>query len=229
MGPRINTYILVSPKKWHDKLFKSLKKNVKGKWIRITEKENFTFEKLIQIQPKYIFISHWSHKIPAEIYNNFNCVLFHMTDLPFGRGGSPLQNLIVRGLKETKLTAIQVSEGIDAGHVYLKKKLSLKGTALEIFERAVPLIEKMIVGIIKNDIQPISQIGDPVNFKRRKPEESNIEKIDDVEKLFDYIRMLDCEGYPHAFIETDHFKFEFTKAKLKKNHSIQANVRIISK
>ena len=47
-----------------------------------------------------------------------------MTDLPFGRGGSPLQNLIVRGYKSTKLTAIKVQSGIDTGDIYLKKPFS---------------------------------------------------------------------------------------------------------
>ena len=44
--------------------------------------------------PDFVFFPHWSWKIPPSIYENYNCVVFHMTDLPFGRGGSPLQNLI---------------------------------------------------------------------------------------------------------------------------------------
>jgi len=35
--------------------------------------------------------------ILKEIFENYEIILFHMTDLPYGRGGSPLQNLIVRG------------------------------------------------------------------------------------------------------------------------------------
>ncbi len=49
---------------------------------------------------------------------NFNCVVFHMTDLPFGRGGSPLQNLISRGIYKTKISAIKVVKEIDAGPIY---------------------------------------------------------------------------------------------------------------
>ena len=45
-----------------------------------------------------------------------------MTDLPFGRGGSPLQNLIVRGFEETMTSAIKVTKGIDTGDIYLKEK-----------------------------------------------------------------------------------------------------------
>jgi len=88
-----------------------------------------------------VFIPHWSSIIPASIYNNVECVVFHMTDLPFGRGGSPLQNLISRGISETKVTALQVNAEIDAGDVYLKKELNLTGSAQIIFERVFKIIE----------------------------------------------------------------------------------------
>ena len=50
-----------------------------------------------------------------------------MTDLPYGRGGSPLQNLIVRGWKETKVLALKVVEELDAGPIYYKKRLAYMG------------------------------------------------------------------------------------------------------
>jgi len=95
-----------------------------------------------ELSPRFVFFPHWSWIIPNEIYDSFECVLFHMTDLPFGRGGSPLQNLIVRGFENTKISALQVSEELDAGLIYLKKDLSLHGTAEEIFLRASDIIFK---------------------------------------------------------------------------------------
>ena len=67
-----------------------------------------------------------------------------MTDLPFGRGGSPLQNLIKNRFSETVITAIECSKEIDAGDIYLKEKLSLNGSAEEIFLRANIIIKRMI-------------------------------------------------------------------------------------
>ena len=183
-----------------------------------------------EINPTKIFIPHWSHIIPKEIHENFNCIVFHMTDLPFGRGGSPLQNLITRGYITTKLSAIKVESGIDSGDVYLKKTLNLVGSATEIFSKSAVIIEEMIVEIINNNIIPTPKIGEITKFKRRKPEESNINNLSDLEKIYDYIRMLDCDGYPHAFIETNNIKFEFTNANFDTNNQlISANVRIIKK
>jgi methionyl-tRNA formyltransferase len=76
------------------------------------------------------------------------CVVFHMTDVPFGRGGSPLQNLIARGIYETRLSALRCEAEVDAGTVYLKRSLSLHGLGEEIFMRAADAMAPMISEIV---------------------------------------------------------------------------------
>ena len=198
-------------------------------WKRIRLKDEFTEDTLNRFRPEKIFIPHWSYIIPSEIWINFNCVVFHMTDLPFGRGGSPLQNLIVRGLKRTKISAIKVNEGIDTGDIYLKSDLDLSGTAKEIFTRSVPIIQKMISSIIDLQLEPYPQEGEVVQFVRRKPEQSDISSLSTMSEVYDYIRMLDCEGYPNAFLETSHFKYEFINCVVRADNSLEANVRISKK
>ena len=132
----MSNYVLLTSKYWHDELFKLLNSYEKNSyWFLIKSKSSFTTENLKKIKPKLIFIPHWSDLIPEEIFSNYECILFHMTDLPYGRGGSPLQNLIKNGHSTTKITAIKVTEGIDQGPIYLKKDLDLSGTAKEIFLR----------------------------------------------------------------------------------------------
>lgn len=224
-------YIILSEKSWNSNLANQLKLQfLFSEWKTINSKEDFNIDFLLEYSPNKIFIPHWSHIITPEIYENYECIVFHMTDLPFGRGGSPLQNLIIRGVKTTKISAIKVKKGLDTGDVYLKRTLKLDGTANEIFQRSTFIIEEMISDIIKNKRQPVPQVGEIVEFKRRKPEESNIVDLDDLEKVYDYIRMLDCEGYPHAYFETPHLKFEFINANFDTNEEIiSANVRIFKK
>jgi len=213
-------YLVITIKSWNVENFHNIKNRFKNdNWFLINDKNDFDIKKIKKINPKYIFFPHWSWIIPKEIYENFNCIVFHMTDLPFGRGGSPLQNLISRGIYETKISAIKVVEELDAGEVYMKEHLSLReGKAEEIFKKASNIIfNKMIPFIIKNRPIPKKQEGKIVAFKRRKPEQSNISKLDDLKKIYDYIRMLDAEGYPSAFMETDNFKIEFKNARLKNN------------
>lgn len=227
----MDCFIIVSEKKWHKDLFLNLKNKFSDKkWIHISKKEDFNYKNLKAINPIKIFIPHWSYIIPSEIYIVFDCIVFHMTDLPYGRGGSPLQNLIIKGHKSTKISAILVKKGIDTGDIYLKKDLSLLGSAKEIFNRSVNVIIDIIKEIIEDDLIPQPQVGEVIEFKRRKPEESNFSQLNNLEKVYDHIRMLDAEGYPNAFIETESFKFEFFNAKLDNNkNNIVANVRIFKK
>lgn len=222
-------FILLSEKSWHDDLFIQLSARSNESWKRIRFKNEFTVDTLSSFRPEKIFIPHWSYIIPKEIWINFDCVVFHMTDLPFGRGGSPLQNLIVKGFKETKISAIKVSEGIDTGDIYIKSDLDLSGTAKEIFMRSVPIIKKMISSIIDLHLEPYSQKGEVVQFVRRRPEQSDISSLSSISEVYDYIRMLDCEGYPNAFLETSYFKYEFTNCLVRADNSLEANVRISKK
>jgi methionyl-tRNA formyltransferase len=222
-------FVLLTEKKWHKDLFESLKKNSKHNWKLIDDREKFTIQNIKILKPEKIFIPHWSYRIPRNIFENFNCILFHMTDLPYGRGGSPLQNLILLGHKRTKITALKVSDEIDAGPIYLKKKLSLHGNAQEIFLRSSRVIFKMILKIIDSEPEPIKQKGEPTFFSRRLPKNSEIKDLGEITQLYDFIRMLDCEGYPRAFLEIKNFIFEFKNAKLKSNNELKANVRVYKK
>nr|WP_294859561.1 methionyl-tRNA formyltransferase [uncultured Fluviicola sp.] len=226
----MSNYIILSEKEWHRDLPKKMEEKITGSnWFLIDSKEEFNTVSLAKIKPVSIFIPHWSHLIPEEIYSNYECIVFHMTDLPFGRGGSPLQNLIVRGLNETKISALRVEQGIDTGPVYLKSQLSLDGTAREIFLRAASVIEKMIQKIICDQLQPEPQKGEPVIFKRRKKEDGNIKNLESISEIYNYIRMLDADGYPKAYLEFGDFVLEFSGASIESEHSILADVRIIKK
>ena len=153
-----------------------------------------------------------------------------MTDLPYGRGGSPLQNLIIKEKERTKISAIKVQSGIDTGDIYLKHDLDLSGSAKEIFERSSIIIYNMITDILTKKPIPFPQSGEVTIFKRRKSSQSSIMNLSNINQLYDYIRMLDCEGYPKAFIETSNMKYEFTNAKFDINNNlINDYVRIFKK
>jgi methionyl-tRNA formyltransferase len=57
-------------------------------------------------------------------------------------------------------------------------------------------------------------VGDAVLFKRRKPEQSRLPETGSLQSTYDFIRMLDADGYPHAFIEHGEFMLKLRNAKL---------------
>lgn len=223
--------IIVTIKPWNIENALRLNKKYSKKYniLIIRKRDDFTSSCIEEFNPRYIFFPHWSWFIPAKIYKNYECIVFHMTDLPFGRGGSPLQNLILRGITKTKISAIRVIEKLDSGPVYLKRSLSLDGSAEEIYKRASKIIfDKMIPYIIEKESIPLPQKGKVAIFKRKTPQDSRIPKNIDLNGIYNYIRMLDADGYPSAFIETTNLRFEFTRT-IRKNNSIWANVSIKKK
>lgn len=222
--------MIVTIKQWNIENYRRIVRdnNEEIKWKLITNNEELCIDNIKKFNPDYIFFPHWSWIIPKEIYEMYKCIVFHMTDLPFGRGGSPLQNLISRGIENTKISAIRVVKELDAGDIYLKKNLNLNGTADEIFTRASKIIFKeMIPEIIKDNIKPIPQKGEIVHFERRKPEQSKIEEnIENIESIYDKVRMLDGEGYPKAYIKFGRYRIEFSRAQYN-GKDIIADARIV--
>lgn len=217
--------IIVSNKKWNKNYAQIISKKTNIKIVYIDKYNELTYDNISRLKPDKIFFFHWSHVIPENIYENFECIIFHMTDLPFGRGGSPLQNLIAKGIYETKLSALRCTKELDAGPIYAKKELSLRGNAEEIYIRAGKICCEMAIDIINNKQMPNDQIGEVTFFKRRKPEDGNIAGLTDLNKVYDYIRMLDADTYPKAFLDIGNLHFEFDRAALKDGF-IEADVRI---
>jgi methionyl-tRNA formyltransferase len=134
--------------------------------------------------------------------------------------------MIVQGLKETFVSALRMSNELDAGPIYLKKFLSLEGLAEEVYIRNSKLVAEMIKTIVTENLIPKDQIGQPTNYKRRKPSQSIIPKNKtNLIEIFDHIRMLDAESYPKAFFEREGFRYEISRPALKSGE-ILADVHI---
>jgi len=189
-------------------------------------KEELTLELLSRVTPKYVFFPHWSYIIPREIFENYNCVIFHMTDLPFGRGGSPLQNLIVRQIYKTKISALKCTSELDGGPIYMKRDFDISsGSAQALYKQAGEIVSQMIDEIIRDNPSPVEQEGVPTEFRRRTKDESDMSSVKTVRELYDFIRMLDADGYPKAFLNFNGIRYEFSNAVLQ-NGKLTASVTI---
>ena len=218
-------YAIASHRPWNRAVCDRLGRRVGKGFKLIDTPEKLDPDHLTAAEVETIFFPHWSYKIPYAVYNSFECIIFHMTDLPYGRGGSPLQNLIISGHENTIISAVRCVEALDAGPVYLKRPLNLNGSAEEIFLRADRIIESMIVTLIEEKPKAVAQIGTPTLFKRRRPDQGDWSEAEDLDRVFDYIRMLDATNYPPAFVDVGRFRLSFTRASRRSN-AVLADVRI---
>ena len=216
-------HIVASSKPWHRKKFVEMCETLSDDWRYVSSPDELE-DAVKKHAPRYIFFLHWNWLVPTKIWERHECVCFHMTDLPYGRGGSPLQNLIVAGWRQTMLTALRMVEEMDAGPIYAKRSLSLEGRAEDIYLRAGDLSWEMIRRIIEEQPAPTPQEGDATRFKRRKPDQSVLPSTGSLEKIHDHIRMLDAPTYPLAFIEHGDFRIEFSHADI---HDDEIHARVV--
>ena len=130
--------------------------------------------------------------------------MLHPSPLPKYRGGTPLQNQIIRGEKDSAVTLFIMDSGIDTGAIIAQSPLSLSGHLSDIFDRIISIGFRLTKNIIENGFETIEQDHSKATYyKRRTPSMSEITKEElealDGEYLCNKIRMLE-DPYPNAFI-----------------------------
>lgn len=195
-------------------------------YLRIEGRAELSMDRLEAAGVEVIFFPHWSWIVPEDILDRFECICFHSAPLPFGRGGSPIQNMIAMGKEETEVVALRMESRLDAGPVYLRASCSLLGGGEEVMIRIYRRIAAMIGTLSRAIPDPVPQDGPVTTFRRRSPGDSRIPPDSSIEHLFDHLRMLDVEGYPSAFLDHGGFRFRFSRPALRFGGRIEANVTI---
>jgi len=180
----------------------------------IREKHHLTSEALSLINPRYVFFPHWSWRVPEQIFRRWECVVFHVAPLPYGRGGSPIQNLIQQGFQESPFHALRMEDELDAGPIYLSTKVGLGGSLGDILRELSNSAIEMIGEIIAGEPEPTAQSGQVHVFQRRSPEMSEIQRSDSPSDIYDKIRMVDFGEYPRAFIPFGDGVIRLTDARI---------------
>jgi len=176
------------------------------------------FEELVKRDQNfdYVFFPHFSKLVPKSFYSRFVCVGFHVGNLPEDRGGSPIQNKILRGEYKTFVNAFKIDSSIDGGPVYEQKEIDLEtGNITQIIENVSQVIASMIAKIVSEKTEPIPQLSSPTRFRRltKKDSKFNFGELS-VKQIFDRIRMVDGLDYPRAELECQSKLFKFTNARL---------------
>jgi methionyl-tRNA formyltransferase len=214
MPDRSPTMVLAGSRPWNRPIADQVLAEASIPWVFASNRDELT--EALEAHPSGpVYFLHWSWIVPSDVFERSECVVFHMTDVPYGRGGSPLQNLIQRGHRTTVLSALRMTGELDGGPVYEKRPLSLAGTAQETYERATMLACEMIRSWETDLPVPVGQQGHPTVFSRRTPEQSEVQGTETLEELHDMIRMLDADGYPKAFVTLGGLRLELSRSSCK--------------
>ncbi|MDO1557944.1 hypothetical protein Q0812_00705 [Brevundimonas sp. 2R-24] len=139
----------------------------------------------------------------ALALNALNLVV-HASDLPKGRGFSPLVWQVLEGRNDIPVCLIEAAEAADAGPVRLRDALTFQGCELndEMREALGRKVVEMCLRFARapDAYPPAEQVGEPSWYARRRPEDSRLDPNRTLADQFDLLRVVDNDRYP-AFFE----------------------------
>ena len=166
----------------------------------------YDFKKISKNTNLCIILSYY--KIIPEKYlklANHNLVV-HESDLPKGKGFSPLYWQILNGKSKIIFTLFEATKLMDAGQFYFKKKFHFKKTLLfeEIKELQVKYALELISKFIKKYkykkfIKLHIQKGKSSFYKKRNKDSSKLNPKRSIEFQMNLIRICDNNNFPSFF------------------------------
>lgn len=144
--------------------------------------------------------------------NKHNLVV-HESDLPKGKGWSPLTWQILEGRNEIPITLFEAVEKVDSGHIYLKKMMRFEGHELidelrkSQAEHSIELCLHFIdhYSTVLRDAE--EQKGESTFYPRRLPKDSQLDVNKSILEQFNLLRVVDNERYP-AFFELNGYRYD---------------------
>ncbi len=135
-----------------------------------------------------------------------NNLVVHESDLPKGRGWSPMSWQILDGAERIPVTLLEAVAEVDAGPIYLQEWIQLVGNELspEWRELQAHSTRRLCLNFVAQYPaileQARQQEGEPSFHRRRRPKDSELDPTKTIIEQFNILRIVDNESYP-AFFE----------------------------
>ena len=198
--------LCITYRSWASEIYNSLQIALPNLDFKIVHKKSDFDESIIyEFSPDIILWYGWSWKVPDKILDKYTSLCLHPSPLPKYRGGSPIQNQIMDGVKTSAVTIFKMGKGLDDGDIISQSIFSLEGDIKDIFRRMSDLGFSSTFEIItKGYLLREQNHKEATNCTRRKPSDSEI-TINEIknytaEHLHNKIRML-TDPYPNAYIK----------------------------
>ena len=135
--------------------------------------------------------------------NNKNIFLVHESNLPSGKGFSPVQWQILEGKNTIKISLIKLSQELDGGDIIKQMNMILDGTELyeEIRLKQATVTFKIIENFLKQypNFKSKPQSGKSTFYRKRKITDSELNINEKLKDLFPLLRIGNNEKWPSFF------------------------------
>jgi UDP-2,4-diacetamido-2,4,6-trideoxy-beta-L-altropyranose hydrolase len=144
--------------------------------------------------------------VAPELLARFkNNVVVHESDLPSGRGWSPLTWQVLEGADSVMVTLFEAVAAIDSGPIYLQERIRFDGTELvddlrrHQAQATIRLCRASLAEYPRMLTNPCEQAGQPTYYRRRRPEDGQLNPDLPLRELFNLLRVSDSHRYPAWF------------------------------
>lgn len=140
---------------------------------------------------------------PEILARNTHNLVVHQSDLPKGRGFSPLTWQVLEGQNTIPVCLFEMVEKVDEGAIIYRDAMHFEGH--ELLEELQRASAEMSVGLCKRFMsspephQTEEQRGESSWYRRRKPEDSELDPTKSLGEQFDLLRIVDNQRYPAFF------------------------------
>lgn len=142
---------------------------------------------------------------PEVLARHGHNLVVHASDLPRGRGWSPMTWSILAGETTVTVSLLEAAAEVDAGEIYAQRQIDLDGHELvdQWRQRQTDVLFELCRWAVDNldnlEEHVRTQQGDPTWLPRRRPRDSELDPFQTIAAQFDLLRVIDNDSYPAVF------------------------------
>jgi methionyl-tRNA formyltransferase len=153
-----------------------------------------------------LFLVSCTELISKSIRNSYShCIVLHASDLPEGRGWSPLVWSILEGKATITVSALDAEDHVDSGAIWAKMDVNIAPHELHdeinesLFRTEIALLD-IVMTMVQRGETPSPQPETAASYyPRRAPADSELDPERSLVEQFNKIRVCDPERYPAFF------------------------------
>jgi len=182
--------------------------------------EQTVVQRVQKVHPDLMVIFNFPQILKKDLLIISRTINFHPGDLPKYRGAHVLNWALINGEKRIAITCHFVNEQIDAGNIIAKKYIRVNavddiGSLSKKVAQAVPILAQVVLKKIANPnfSGQRQNLKKSTYFKRRKPEDGEIDWNQNSQNILNLVRAL-AQPWPGAFTYLKRKKIIIEKAKI---------------
>ena len=167
----------------------------------------------------FCFCLSFGKVVPQEVRKRYlHTLVVHGSDLPEGKGWSPLSWQILEGKNCIPVTLLEAAQRIDSGVIYSQRWIEYRGDELigelrgVLANAELDLCRRFVDKYPKSAERATKQSGKESFYLRRRPSDSQLDPNSSIAEQMNLLRIVDNDRYPAFFeLRDNQYRIEINK------------------